>query len=448
MNWINGFLMGSLWYMAAPGLLAYVLLPFTIFFFFCSYCKIPFRLLLGCCYTILSACIGVMELRYRLQGSLGLIMEIGLLAGCGCVLLKRKPLEALTLSVLIHSVVSVGSGVTSWIGYRILLPFILEHEQWVYPSDTVRECLRLLLVCALSVFILSHFRQSMASTSRQAHLQLTIPVFFISLVVRIIQTMIYGDEFWVDAGTGEILSVQNIRHGELLFLQIFACACLLLTLYAYQKILKILQAEQKVLLLEQQAAEQEIYLQEAVLRDQKTRAFRHDIKNHLTVLAELLRAGETDRACDYLAHLDETAAALSCTVCTGNAAVDALLGSKLLLAEQKDIRIRCELKIPAQNMVKDMDWCILLSNALDNAVKACTELPKEERQINLASRKKGNFYLLMAENRCAKELTRVPEDGIGLSNIRAVAAKYHGTVKNTVSEGVYRLQIFLTIPKT
>ncbi len=159
------------------------------------------------------------------------------------------------------------------------------------------------------------------------------------------------------------------------------------------------------------------------------------------MLTELLKAGETDRACAYLSRLEQAAAGLSCTVQTGNSAVDALLGSKFSAAEQKEIRVCQELNIPDHSRIEDMDWCILLSNALDNAIKACQEVPEEERYIHMSSRKKGNFYLLTVENSCSRELEKAPEDGIGLSNIRAVAEKNHGTVENTAFDGTYRLQL-------
>lgn len=445
MDWLNWYLsdisVGFQWYMVMPALIAHVLLPLTTFFFFCRYCMISFRWLPGICYTLLSAGIYVWEIKYHLQGSPGLLVEILLLMGCGCVMLKQKRLEALTMSVLVLSVLSVSNGIMSWIGYRIILPFILKHEMWILPSDTVRECFRLLLVCGLSVFILNYFRQSITTTNRQTLIQLTIPVFFISMVVRIIQTSVYGDEIRVDAGTGEVLATLHMNHTEFLFLQLFACVCLLVTLLAYQKIQSILQAEQKVQLLEQQAAEQENYIQEAVLRDRQTRAFRHDIRNHLTVLAELLKAGQTDQAYEYLSNLEQSATELSFTFRSGNAAVDALLGSKCSLAEQKRIRIRCELMVPEYSLIKDMDWCILLSNALDNAIKACEVITEEDRFIHITSRKKGNFFLLTIENSCSRKLREVPEDGIGLSNMRAVVEKNHGTVENTVSDGTYRLRM-------
>ena len=132
MEWLNWFLpdlpMRFQWYMIVPGLLAYILLPLIIFYFFCRYCQISFRWLPGVCYMLFYAFVCVWEVRCRLPGSSRLLAEILLLTLCGCILLKRKRVEALTMSVLILSVLTVSSGIDSWIGYRVILPFILEHQ--------------------------------------------------------------------------------------------------------------------------------------------------------------------------------------------------------------------------------------------------------------------------------------------------------------------------------
>ncbi|HBN55371.1 MAG TPA: hypothetical protein DD414_01215 [Lachnospiraceae bacterium] len=429
------------WYMLLPTFLGYGLLPFLTFFFFCRYVNVPFSWSKGVCYMLLSFCVCTAETKLSLKGSVSLLAEILLLACSSRIFLKRKWAESFTVSVLILSVLNVSSGMASWVGYRILLPFSLEYDL-IQPSDTIRECLRLLLVCGLSTLLLSRFRQETAQADRQTLAQMAIPVFFISLVVRIIQTSVYGDRIQTDVKTGEILIIPRISHGEFLLLQIAACICLLVTWSAYQKILQIVYDKQKLDFLEQQAKRQEIYLQEAILRDQKTRAFRHDIKNHLTVLAELLKAGENDQACQYLACLEQASAELSYPVRTGNAAVDALLRIKLSLAEQKGIRVRCEMMLPVHSQVQDTDWCILLSNAIDNAVRACERIPKEEREIQIFSKRKKNFYLLTVENRCDQNLQKVPPDGIGLFNIRTVIERYQGRAENTVFEGTYCLQLF------
>ena len=91
--------------------------------------------------------------------------------------------------------------------------------------------------------------------------------------------------------------------------------------------------------------------------------------------------------------------------------------------------------------MKDMDWCIILSNALDNAMKACEDVSEEERYIHIKSRKKGNFYLLVIENSCDKKIKKIPKDGTGLCNIRTVMEQNNGTMENTILNGNYKVKL-------
>lgn len=435
MYWLN-------WYLVLPNLFALILLPAAVFCFFCRYCGTPFRWNYGACYVLCFILLYLLEVRFQIQGLLGLLAETLLLAGCGRFFLKKRWTEALPLSILILSVLNVSDGILCWMGYRVLLPFITAHPVFVYPSDTVREIFKVLLVLGFFAFLLNHFRQNIVNMNRQTMFYLMLPVFFISMVERILKLSVYGDTIQIDSRTGEIQYVNDIPHGEILFLHMTACLCLLAALYVCEKFMKNLYTEQQIKLLKQQTAGQEIYVQEALMREQRTRSFRHDIQNHLTVLSELLKNGQTDRAREYLKQLEQAASRLSCTVQTGNAAVDALLGSKFSAAEQKNIRVQWELNIPESSAVEDLDWCILLSNALDNALRACDDVPDEEKYISLQSRRKGSFFLLTVENSCDRNLKKVPADGTGLSNIRMVMERNRGFAENTVSEGVYRLRMF------
>lgn len=429
------------WYIILPSILAYIILPFITFLYFCKYSRGSFKWYQGILYIALSIGLHGIKLWFQIPGSLCLTAEILLLAGSGVIVLKRKWTECLMVSVLIISLLNVCNGLMGWLSHRLLFPIVFEHENLIIPSDAVRELCRIVFVLCLFTIILSRFGPSLMETNRQTLFQLTIPVFFISLVERIIQETFYGDVIEVDYYTHEVFPVVAVDHIELLFLQIFACICLVMMLFAYEKIIKILHAEQKAQLLERQAAEQEIYIQEAMMRYKQTRSFRHDIKNHLTVLAELLKTDQKDKACEYLSNLEQVSVGLSYPVNTGNIAVDALLGSKLSIAEQKKIRICCELTIPGDNDMKDMDWCIILSNALDNAMKACEDVSEEERYIHIKSRKKGNFYLLVIENSCDKAIKKVPKDGTGLCNIRTVMEQHNGTMENTILNGSYKVKL-------
>lgn len=436
------------WYVVLPGVLNLVVLPLVTFFFFCWYSRADFSWGYGGIYLGLSLCLFVFKNCLSIEGSLGLFLETLLLFLCGGIFLKGKWIRALTMSVLIISVLSVTNTMVRWLDYRVIAPFVINHESLIIPSDAVREFLKVLLVMGLFVLILKKFRESIADESEMTLLQLTIPAFFIALIERVIQDSIYGNGLIVDGYTREILPNININYGEILLVQILACVCLFVTLFVHQKMVGVLDSQRKLELLKQQTIEQENYVKEAKARYQQTASFRHDIKNHLTVLAELLKAGEAGKAGEYLENLGDISAGLSFPVWTGNVTLDALLGSKYSLARQKGIEVQCEIKLPGDAGIEDIDWCIVFSNAVDNAIKACEDVKEGERYIRISNRRKGNFYAVSVENSCREDIERVPKEGTGLFNIRTVVQKNRGTVEAAVSKGVYRLKILfiLSVP--
>ena len=433
------------WYIVLPNILNLVVLPLVTFFFFCWYCRAAFSKVYGGIYLGLSLGLSVFQYYLNMEGSLGLFLETLLLLLCGGIFLKGKWLRALTMSVLIVSVLSVTNSMVRWLDYRIATPFVIQHENLIIPADAVREFFRVLLVMGFFVLILKKFRESIADETEMTLLQLTIPAIFIALIERVIQDSIYGNAIILDGTTKEILPNININYGEILFVQMMACVCLFVTLLVHQKMVGILDSQRKLELLKQQAIEQENYVKEVKVRYQQTASFRHDIKNHLTVLAGLLKAGEDGKAEEYLEKLGDISAGLSYPVWTGNVTVDALLGSKCSLARQKGIDVQCEIKLPKDTGIEDIDWCIVFSNAVDNAIKACEDVENGERYIRISNRRKGNFYGLSIENSCRKDMEKVPEEGIGLFNIRSVAQKNRGTVETAVSKGVYKLKILFIL---
>ena len=74
-------------------------------------------------------------------------------------------------------------------------------------------------------------------------------------------------------------------HGALLLLQILGLAALLCTLHAYRQVCHGFQQVQADLQSLTQAAQaHKVYITEVQMRHEQTMAFRHDIKNHLSVL--------------------------------------------------------------------------------------------------------------------------------------------------------------------
>ena len=235
------------------------------------------------------------------------------------------------------------------------------------------------------------------------------------------------------------ISLEEVgKHSTLLLLQVMGLAALLCTLYAYRHLCQGFQAQAELQSLTQAARAQRVYIAEAQARYGQTRSFRHDIKNHLSVLDGLLRSGKLAEGREYLKKLETISESLSFPCQTGNPVVDILLGEKLGLA--KEIAAEVSLVLPKPCGIDDFDLCVLFANALDNAIAAC-RASDGAKAIRISGKQQGDFYMLIFENTCSGK--PVPPAGTGLSNIRTVAEKYHGAVLTEKSGGRFCLSVLL-----
>ena len=230
------------------------------------------------------------------------------------------------------------------------------------------------------------------------------------------------------------------KHSTLLLLQVMGLAALLCTLYAYRRLRQGFQAQTSLQSLTQAVQAQKVYVAEAQLRCEQTKAFRHDIKNHLSVLDGLLGSGKTDEGRAYLKKLEAAAEALSFPYQTGSPVADILLGEKLGLA--KDIAAEVSLLLPKPCGIDDFDLCVIFANALDNAITACRSGGRD-RTIRISGKRQGDFYMLLFENTCSEQ--PLPPAGTGLSNIKAVAEKYHGAVLTEKTGRKFSLSVLLNV---
>lgn len=232
------------------------------------------------------------------------------------------------------------------------------------------------------------------------------------------------------------------KHVALLFLQALGLGTLFCTLYAYRHICRSFQTQAALAFLTQAAKAQKVYIAEAQMRYEQTRVFRHDIKNHLSVLDGLLRDGKTEEGRRYLKKLEAASVSLSFPYQTGNSIVDILLSEKLGLAGTKGITAEVSLVLPKFFGVDDFDLCVIFANALDNAIHACQSVA-ENKFIRISGRRQGDFYMLEFENSCSDG--PLPPAGTGLSSIKAAAEKYHGAILTEKEAQHFSLNVLLNI---
>lgn len=231
-------------------------------------------------------------------------------------------------------------------------------------------------------------------------------------------------------------------HYLMFVIQIFAAASLFCILSVYKKLLQNFQLRTELSLLEQEEHSLNRYVEEAKARYEETKSFRHDIRNHMIVIKELVQSGKTGEALRYITDMEDMTEGLSYPCSTGNPVVDILLGNKLGIARSTGIDVSCPLILSAPCPVRDIDLCIILSNALDNAIHACRKMEEgAEKYIRVAGHMQGDFLLLEIENSYDGK-SRIRQ-GTGLSNIKAVAERYQGTMHVRTQGTVFMLNVLL-----
>ena len=94
--------------------------------------------------------------------------------------------------------------------------------------------------------------------------------------------------------------------------------------------------------------------------------------------------------------------------------------------------------------IDDFDLCVIFSNALDNAIRACEQV-NGPSSIRISGVRQGDFFMLEFENTCPDTSSQQDAMGTGLSNVKTVAEKYGGAISIEKKPLIFHLNVLLNI---
>ena len=210
---------------------------------------------------------------------------------------------------------------------------------------------------------------------------------------------------------------------------------------------------------------QETYLQAELANFQQykqaqeeTRRFRHDIRNNLLCMNEMLRSGRTEEAAEYLENLLDTADTLSAKYVSGDEILDCILSAKAEVMAQKGIAFQLDGVLAGGLPWKPIDICSVFANALDNAIEACEQLPPKQRQITMKLKATPQFWFVRIENPVIRNVdvsrlfqpkggytskSNSDRHGIGTYNMKHTAESYGGILKAECRDRQFVLEIMI-----
>lgn len=188
-----------------------------------------------------------------------------------------------------------------------------------------------------------------------------------------------------------------------------------------------------------------------------SRVYRHDMRHHLVTLEEMLQQNGSKDAQRYIQNLNKKLVGLTGPTWCRNTAVNAVLAAYIDQTQTKNCLIKPHISIPDDLPFDETDLCVVIANALENAIHACQDLPDGPHTIQLEMDLTRNRRLtISASNPCPQPVAfdsdgfpAVPKregHGLGLRSIRAVADKYKGLFRCQWEAGIFSLQVVLFPP--
>lgn len=174
------------------------------------------------------------------------------------------------------------------------------------------------------------------------------------------------------------------------------------------------------------------------------RSIKHDMKNHLLCIKQLCANGNYSGLDEYISDISDTLDSVDKSIHTGNEIADVIINEKIRQANELGIDFSyCG--EPVNINIKPVDVCTILSNLLDNAIEANSEVGPYNKYVELTFRQTKNFLLITVKNPTVNNI-KISDNiivttksdkkihGFGIDNVRRAVKKYEGELNLSVNK--------------
>jgi len=182
---------------------------------------------------------------------------------------------------------------------------------------------------------------------------------------------------------------------------------------------------------------------------QSAATYRHDMRHHVAHLQLLASEERMDEIKEYLRSAQSDLDSITPKRFCENDTVNLILSSFAAKAAQSEILLTAEVNLPESLPFSDTELCSLLSNALENALKATESvLNKSQRQIKLRMYTKNNKLFLDIRNRYQTEpvfkngmpVTKKQGHGFGAKSMVHIVENHSGICRFSIQDNWFTFQ--------
>jgi len=241
-----------------------------------------------------------------------------------------------------------------------------------------------------------------------------------------------------------------VNYGVLLLILVFSAYFLILRYFKQTREQLTLQSEQNLLITQVAAAQ--IHFEALEESHKNTLLYRHDMRHHLNLINSYFMDNNKEAAQKYITEVEKVIENVDVEKYCNNYTVNLILSSYIKKAKNEQITVETHIDLPENNMVSDMDLCVIFSNAIENAINACKAINNvNKRTLKIISRINNNKLFIQISNSYNSTILFVGDlpvrsgenHGLGTKSIAAVAQKYNGLYSFTAVDGVFKANIIL-----
>jgi hypothetical protein len=210
-----------------------------------------------------------------------------------------------------------------------------------------------------------------------------------------------------------------------------------LALYLYSTLTTMKHLELKVstdrLIFEKEA--QQRYYETQLHNQEEIRRMKHDMNGNLNTISRLLSENNKDEALRYLAALSDYAENHQKSLYSNDPYLNAVVNNYATVFEENHTTFEQDIQLGKMEM-HHVEMCLVLNNALQNALEASLKLLPEQRYVRLQIKTKQSHFLFRITNHFNNELIidgDLPRStkegdghGYGLTSIRNAAESVGG----------------------
>lgn len=296
-----------------------------------------------------------------------------------------------------------------------------------YPMRYVMCSAYLILLATFTVF-LTHIKKRNIALPRWI-LPAFVAVIILGIVAveTLLNIIIYFD------------IIDDYSQSKILYLAIWIFLSIFVFLLLLIVYLNLLYKNNTILMEKQKIQQFEKQQYELISNNvQVLRVWKHDYKQHFSVIDTLVRNGNIEDALAYIRDINQDFDRSQFHIFTGNSVLDAIISTKLVPIREHQIPFSHSIYLPKELPFDHIALSSLMGNMLDNAIEACLQIEDSSlryiklmvkphhKTLSIIVENSSNGIYCYDNNQQLQSTKDTPDHGIGLKRIREISENVNG----------------------